>query len=48
MIAEHEAVVASRFDALQGRFKSVLAEDDFRLQVGLVDSLRPLAGQPHP
>ncbi len=44
MIAEHEAVVASRFDALQGRFKSVLAEDDFRLR-GVVDSLRPLAGQ---
>ena len=32
MIAEHEAVVASRFDALHGRFKRVLAADDPRLR----------------
>ena len=44
MIAEHEAVVASRFDALHGRFKRVLADDDPRLR-GVVDSLRPLAGR---
>jgi SAM-dependent methyltransferase len=44
MIAEHEAVVASRFDALHGRFKCELAEDDHRLR-GVVDRLRPLAGR---
>ena len=38
MIAEHEAVVASRFDALHGRFKRVLADDDPRLR-GVVDHL---------
>ncbi len=44
MIAEHEAVVASRFDALHGRFKRVLDDDDPRLR-GVVDSLWPLAGR---
>ena len=44
MIAEHEAVVASRFDALHGRFKRELGKDDPRLQ-GIVDSLTPLAGR---
>ena len=44
MIAEHEAVVASRFDALHGRFKRVLDADDPRLR-GVVDSLWPLSGR---
>jgi SAM-dependent methyltransferase len=44
MIAEHEAVVASRFDALHERFKRELAEDDPRLS-GVVDRLRPLVGR---
>jgi SAM-dependent methyltransferase len=44
MIAEHEAVVASRFDALHGRFKRVLEADDPRLR-GVVDSLSPLPGR---
>jgi 2-polyprenyl-6-hydroxyphenyl methylase/3-demethylubiquinone-9 3-methyltransferase len=44
MIAKHEAVVASRFDALQGRFKSELASNDYRLR-GIVDALGPLAGR---
>jgi SAM-dependent methyltransferase len=42
MIAELEAVVASRFDELHGRFKRELAEDDVRLR-GIVDRLWPLA-----
>ena len=44
MIAEHEAIVASRFDALHGRFKDVIDADDPRLR-GVVDSLGPLAGR---
>jgi SAM-dependent methyltransferase len=44
MIAEHEAIVASRFDALHRRFKRELAEDDVRLR-GVVDRLWPLAGR---
>jgi SAM-dependent methyltransferase len=44
MIAEHEAVVASRFDALHGRFKRELRQGDFRLQ-GIVDSFSPLSGR---
>jgi 2-polyprenyl-6-hydroxyphenyl methylase/3-demethylubiquinone-9 3-methyltransferase len=44
MIARHEAVVASRFDALGGRFKNEVAADDPRLR-GLVASLSPLEGQ---
>ena len=45
MIAEHEAIVASRFDALHGRFKRVLDEDDPRLAGGRRISLWPLAGR---
>jgi SAM-dependent methyltransferase len=44
MIAEHEAVVASRFDALHGRFKRDLGQDDPRLQ-GIVDAFTPLGGR---
>jgi SAM-dependent methyltransferase len=44
MIAEHESVVAARFDALHGRFKRVLADDDPRL-AGVVDHLGPVAGR---
>ena len=44
MIAEHEAVVASRFDALHTRFKRVLDANDPRLR-GAVNSLWPLAGR---
>jgi 2-polyprenyl-6-hydroxyphenyl methylase/3-demethylubiquinone-9 3-methyltransferase len=41
MIAEHEAIVAARFDQLRGRFKSEVAADDPRVR-GLVASLAPL------
>jgi 2-polyprenyl-6-hydroxyphenyl methylase/3-demethylubiquinone-9 3-methyltransferase len=44
MIAEHEAVVGSRFDALHGRFKRVVDADDPRLR-GVVDSLWPVSGR---
>jgi 2-polyprenyl-6-hydroxyphenyl methylase/3-demethylubiquinone-9 3-methyltransferase len=44
MIAEHEAVVASRFDALHGRFKRELDRDDPRL-CAIVESLMPIAGR---
>jgi 2-polyprenyl-6-hydroxyphenyl methylase/3-demethylubiquinone-9 3-methyltransferase len=44
MIAVHEAVVASRFDALHERFKWELEEGDSRLR-GVVDRLRPLVGR---
>jgi SAM-dependent methyltransferase len=44
MIAAHEAVVAARFDALERRFKSVVAADDLRASA-LVASLGPLAGK---
>ncbi len=44
MIADYEAAVAARFDALHGRFKPEVAQDDPRL-LGIVASLRPLAGQ---
>jgi 2-polyprenyl-6-hydroxyphenyl methylase/3-demethylubiquinone-9 3-methyltransferase len=44
MIADYEAVVASRFDALHGRFKREVARDDARL-LGVVESLHPLAGR---
>jgi SAM-dependent methyltransferase len=44
MIAEHEAVVASRFDALHGRFKRGLAGDDARLR-GIVAAIGPVAGR---
>jgi SAM-dependent methyltransferase len=44
MIARHEAVVGSRFDALHHRFKRDVASDDPRL-LGIVDNLWPLAGR---
>ena len=44
MIADHEAIVASRFDALHRRFKRQLGQDDPRLQ-GIVNSFRPLDGR---
>ncbi len=44
MIASHEAVVGSRFDALHHRFKRDVARDDPRL-VGIVDNLGPMAGR---
>ena len=44
MIAEHEAVVADRFDALCGRFKSAVAADDPRL-VAIIERLSPLEGR---
>jgi 2-polyprenyl-6-hydroxyphenyl methylase/3-demethylubiquinone-9 3-methyltransferase len=44
MIAEHEAIVASRFDALRGRFKTQVPADDPRLGA-LVAALAPLEGR---
>ncbi len=44
MIARHEAVVGSRFDALHHRFKRDVARDDPRL-LGIVDNLGPMAGR---
>jgi 2-polyprenyl-6-hydroxyphenyl methylase/3-demethylubiquinone-9 3-methyltransferase len=44
MIAEHEAIVASRFDALHERFKRDLPDDDPRLRA-VTESLAPLAGR---
>jgi SAM-dependent methyltransferase len=44
MIARHEAVVGSRFDALHHRFKRDVASDDPRL-LGIVANLWPLAGR---
>jgi 2-polyprenyl-6-hydroxyphenyl methylase/3-demethylubiquinone-9 3-methyltransferase len=44
MIADYEAVVASRFDALHARFHREVAEDDPRL-LGIVAGLWPLSGQ---
>jgi len=44
MIAQHEAIVASRFDAVCGRFKTELAADDSRLRA-IVASLSPLEGR---
>jgi 2-polyprenyl-6-hydroxyphenyl methylase/3-demethylubiquinone-9 3-methyltransferase len=41
MISSHEAEVASRFDALNGRFKPSIAEDDYRLR-GILDALGPV------
>jgi len=43
MIAQHEAVVGSRFDALHSRFKRAVDGDDPRLR-GIIDCLGPLAG----
>jgi 2-polyprenyl-6-hydroxyphenyl methylase/3-demethylubiquinone-9 3-methyltransferase len=44
MIAEHEAVVAGRFDALHGRFKPAVEADDPRV-LGIVEWLGPLEGR---
>ncbi len=44
MIDRHEAIVAARFDAVCGRFKSDLEADDHRLGA-IVDSLAPLVGR---
>jgi SAM-dependent methyltransferase len=44
MIATHEALVGSRFDALEVRFKSVVSADDPRARA-LVKSLWPVAGK---
>jgi 2-polyprenyl-6-hydroxyphenyl methylase/3-demethylubiquinone-9 3-methyltransferase len=44
MIAEYEAAVAARFDALQGRFKREVAPDDPRL-LAIVECLRPTDGR---
>jgi SAM-dependent methyltransferase len=43
MIAEHESVVAARFDALHARFTRELADEDPRLR-GVVEGLGPIAG----
>jgi 2-polyprenyl-6-hydroxyphenyl methylase/3-demethylubiquinone-9 3-methyltransferase len=43
MMSIHEAEVASRFDALHGRFKPSVASDDYRLR-GVVDAVGPVAG----
>jgi 2-polyprenyl-6-hydroxyphenyl methylase/3-demethylubiquinone-9 3-methyltransferase len=43
MISTHEAEVASRFDALHGRFKSTVAGNDFRLRA-VVEAVGPLRG----
>ena len=47
MIATHEAIVASRFDALHGRFKRDVAPDDPRL-LAIVDSLGAAGRLPRP
>jgi ubiquinone/menaquinone biosynthesis C-methylase UbiE len=44
MIAEHEAVVAGRFDSLCARFKPAVAPDDPRL-LAIVERLSPLEGR---
>jgi 2-polyprenyl-6-hydroxyphenyl methylase/3-demethylubiquinone-9 3-methyltransferase len=44
MIARHEAIVASRFDALRERFKREVAHDDFRLRA-IIDHIGPLDGR---
>ena len=44
MISTHEAEVASRFDALHGRFSSTVASDDFRLGRVVVEAVGPLRG----
>jgi 2-polyprenyl-6-hydroxyphenyl methylase/3-demethylubiquinone-9 3-methyltransferase len=43
MISTHEAEVASRFDALHGRFKPTVASDDFRLRA-VLEAIGPLRG----
>jgi 2-polyprenyl-6-hydroxyphenyl methylase/3-demethylubiquinone-9 3-methyltransferase len=42
MITAHEAMVASQFDAVSGRFKTGVADDDYRLEA-IVASLSPVA-----
>jgi 2-polyprenyl-6-hydroxyphenyl methylase/3-demethylubiquinone-9 3-methyltransferase len=44
VIATHEAIVGSRFDALEARFKSEVPSDDPRARA-LVECLGPLAGK---
>ncbi len=44
MIASHEAVVGSRFDALHARFKRDVPSDDHRLGA-ILENLGPLAGR---
>jgi 2-polyprenyl-6-hydroxyphenyl methylase/3-demethylubiquinone-9 3-methyltransferase len=44
LIALHEATVAGRFDALEGRFKAEVAADDARL-LAIVEKLSPLEGR---
>jgi SAM-dependent methyltransferase len=44
MIADHEAVVAGRFDALEARFGGVIGADDPRLS-GVLRSLGPVRGR---
>jgi SAM-dependent methyltransferase len=44
MIATHEAIVGSRFDALERRFKKEVSVDDPRVHA-LVQSLSPVAGK---
>ena len=44
VIADHEAFVAARFDALQERFKPEVSEDDPRVR-GILASLGPLRGR---
>lgn len=43
MITAHEAEVASRFDALHGRFKDALEPEDYRL-AGVIEAVGPVAG----
>jgi 2-polyprenyl-6-hydroxyphenyl methylase/3-demethylubiquinone-9 3-methyltransferase len=43
MISTHESEVASRFDALHGRFKPTVAGDDYRLRA-VVEAVGPLRG----
>jgi 2-polyprenyl-6-hydroxyphenyl methylase/3-demethylubiquinone-9 3-methyltransferase len=43
LTSTHEAVVASRFDLLEGRFKRSLDRDDYRLR-GILRALGPVGG----
>jgi 2-polyprenyl-6-hydroxyphenyl methylase/3-demethylubiquinone-9 3-methyltransferase len=43
MTTSHEAIVASRFDALHARFNHALAPEDARLR-GIIGAMGPLAG----
>jgi SAM-dependent methyltransferase len=44
MMAVHEAAVSAQFNALEGRFKAVVAAEDVRLKA-LLKILQPVAGQ---